>query len=58
MKHVVRSLERAMGMEEATKNREVQEFFQKKFQRRPGQPVAELVNIFENAVLDHEGRRA
>ena len=52
VKHVVRSLERAMGMEEATKNREVHEIFYKKLQRRPGQPVAELVNIFEKAVPD------
>ena len=51
VKHVVRSLERAMGMEEAAKKGEVQEFFHKKLQRRPGQPVAELVNIFEKAVL-------
>ena len=30
----------------------VQEFFCKKRQRRPGQPMAEWVNIFEKAVLD------
>ena len=52
VKHVVRSLERAMGMEEAARKGEVQEFFYKKLQRRPGQPMAELVNIFEKAVLD------
>ena len=41
-----------MGMEEATKKEQVQEFFYKKFQRRPGQPMAEWVNVFEKAVLD------
>ena len=41
-----------MGMEEATKKGPVQEFYCKKFQRRPGQPMAELVNIFEKAVVD------
>ena len=52
VKHLLRSLERAMGMEEATKKGQVQEFFNKKFQRRPGQPMAECVNVFEKAVLD------
>ena len=41
-----------MGMEEATKKGQVLMFFCKKLQRRPGQPMAELVNIFEKAVLD------
>ena len=41
-----------MGMEEATKKGQVQEFFYKKLQRRPGQPMAEWVNVFEKAVLD------
>ena len=41
-----------MGMEEATKKGPVQEFLCKKLQRRPGQPMAELVNIFEKAVVD------
>ena len=39
-------------MEEATKKGHVEEFFCKKLQWRPGQPMAELVNIFEKAVLD------
>ena len=38
VKHLLRSLERAMGMEDATKKGQVQEFFYKKLQRRPGQP--------------------
>ena len=41
-----------MGMEVATKKGQVQEFLYKKLQRRPGQPMAELVNVFEKAVLD------
>ena len=41
-----------MGMEEATKKGPVQECLCKKLQRRPGQPMAELVNIFEKAVVD------
>ena len=41
-----------MGMEEATKKGQVQEFFYKKIQRRPGQPIAEWVKVFEEAVLD------
>ena len=51
VKHVLRSLERAMGMEEATKEGEVQEFLYKKLQRRPAQPMAEMVSVFEKAVL-------
>ena len=45
-------LERVMGMEDATKKGQVQEFFCKKLQRRPGQPMTEWVNVFEKAVLD------
>ena len=41
-----------MGMEDATKNGQAQEFFYKKLQRRPGQPTAELVNVFVKAVLN------
>ena len=41
-----------MGTEEATKKGPVQEFLSKKLQRRPGQPMAEWVNIFEKAVVD------
>ena len=39
-------------MEEAAKKGEVQEFFYKKLQRRPGQPMAEWVHVFEKAVVD------
>ena len=52
VKCLLKSLERAMGMEDATKKGQVQEFFYKKLQRRPGQPMAEWVNVFEKAVLD------
>ena len=41
-----------MGMEDATKKGHVQEFFYKKLQRRPGQPMAEWVNVSKKAVLD------
>ena len=41
-----------MGLEEATKNGQVQEFFYKKLQSRPGQPMVEWVNVFETTVLD------
>ena len=41
-----------MGMEDATKKGQVQEFFCKKLQRGPRQPMAELVNVCEKAVLD------
>ena len=51
-KYLRNSLERAMGMENATKKGQVQEFFYKKLQRRPGRPMAEWVNVFEKAVLD------
>ena len=40
-----------MGMEEATKKGEVEEFFYKKLQRCPAQPMAEWVSVFEKAVL-------
>ena len=52
VKHLLRSLERAMDVEDATKKGQVQEFFCKKLQRRPGQPMAEWVNVSERAVLD------
>ena len=39
-----------MGMEEATKKAQVHGFF--KSERRPRQPTAERVNVFEKAVLD------
>ena len=52
VKYLLGSLERAMGMEDATKKGQVQEFFYKKLQRRPGQPMAEWVNVFEKAVPD------
>ena len=52
VKYLLRSLERAMGMEDATKKRQVQKFFEKRLQRRPGQPMAKWVNVFEKAVLD------
>ena len=38
-----------MGVEDTPGH--VQEFFYKKLQRRPGQPMAEWVNVFERAVL-------
>ena len=44
-----------MGLEDATKKGQVQEFSHKKLQRRPGQPMAEWVNVFEKAVLDMKG---
>ena len=52
VKHLLKSLERAMGVEDATKKGQVQESFCKKLQRRPGQPMAECVNLFERAVPD------
>ena len=51
VKHLLRSLERAMGTEDATKKGQAQQFFYKKLRRRPGQAMAEWVNVFENAVL-------
>ena len=51
-KYLLKSLERAMGMEDATKKGQVQEFFRRNLQRRPGQPHGEWVNAFEKAVLD------
>ena len=38
VKHLLRSLDRAMGKEEATKKGQVQELFYKRILRRPGQP--------------------
>ena len=52
VKYLLKSLERAMGMEDATMKRRVQEFFDKNLQRRPGQPMAEWVNVSEEAVPD------
>ena len=52
VKTLLKSLERATSIEDATKKGQVQEFFRKKFQRRRGQSVAEWVNVFEKAVLD------
>ena len=40
-----------MGMEDAMKKGQAQECFCKKLQWRPGHPMAELVNVFEKAVL-------
>ena len=40
-----------MGIEDATKKGQAQESLCKKLQRRPGQPMAELVSVFEKAVL-------
>ena len=57
VKYLLKSLERAMGVEDATKKEQVQEFSYKKFQRRPGQPMAEWVNVFETAVLDVKAER-
>ena len=36
VKDLLKSLERATGMEDATKKGQAQEFFHKKLQRRPG----------------------
>ena len=36
VKYLLRSPERAVGVEDATKKRQVQEFFEKRLQRRPG----------------------
>ena len=52
VKYLLKSFERAMGMEDATKQGHVQEFFHKKLQRRPRQPMAEWVNVFVKAMLD------
>ena len=52
VKHLLRSLKRATGMEEATKKGQVEEFFYKRLQRRPGQPMAELANVCGKAVLN------
>ena len=43
-----------MGMEDATKKRQV---FYKTLQRRPGQPMAKWVNVFEKAMLDMKAGR-
>ena len=50
VKYLLKSLERAVGMEDVTKKGQVQEFENKKLQRRPGQPMAEWVNVFGKAV--------
>ena len=54
--HQLRSLERAMEVEDATKKEQFQEFFYKKLQSRPGQPMAGWVNVFERAVLDRRAK--
>ena len=51
-KYLLRSHESAIGMEDATKKEQVQEFFCEKLQRLLGQAMAEWVNVFEKAVLD------
>ena len=56
VKYLLKPLDRAMGMEDAPKKGHVQEFFYKEPQRRPGQPVAERVNVFEKAVLDMKAK--
>ena len=47
-----------MGVEDVTKKGQVEEFFYKKLQRRPGQHMPERVNVFQKAVPDTkaEGR--
>ena len=57
VKYLLKSLERAMGTEDTTKKGQVQEFLYKKLQRRPGQPMAEWVNVFDKAVLDMKADR-
>ena len=52
---LLRSLERAMEVEDATEKGQVQEFFYKKLQRRPGQPMAVWDNVFERADMKAEG---
>ena len=52
VKYLLKPLERAMGTEDATKKGQVQKCFYKKLHRRPGQPMAEWVYVFEKAVLD------
>ena len=52
----LRSLGRAMEVDDATKNGQFQEFFYKKLQRRPGQPMVGWVNVFERAVLDRRAK--
>ena len=39
-------------MEEATQKGQAQQFFYKKLQRRPRQHMADLVSVFEKALLD------
>ena len=57
VKYLLKFLETATGMEEATKKGQVEEFLHKKLHRRPGQPMAEWVNVCESGAR-HEGRRA
>ena len=52
VKYLLTSIEGGVGMEEATKKGQVQELCCQRLPRRPGQPVAEWVNVFERAVLD------
>ena len=44
LKHLLKSLERATGMEEATEQGQVQEFFCKRLERRQGQPVVNMIS--------------
>ena len=54
--HPLKSVERAMVMEEATKKGPVQEFLHKRLQRRQVQPMAGWVNVFEKSGVRHECR--
>ena len=49
---MVRSLERATGMEEATKKGQVQEFFYKKAEDVQDNPWPNWANVFEKAMRD------
>ena len=44
-----------MGVEEATKKGQVQEFFYKKLQRRPGQPHGRMGQRFSESGARPEG---
>ena len=56
VKYLLKVLKRAMGMEEATKKRKVEEFLCKKLDRRPGQPLPDG-STSEKAVLDIKAER-
>ena len=47
-----RTLSQASRKGHKTSSHNGPEFFYKKLQRRPGQPMAEWVSVFEKAVLD------